>query len=72
MNYLIQKNDEGIPSFFSAKTGQSLGAGGHGWVGEKNHALGFARAQDAQEFIDVFLPHVGPFCTPVPFEFKEN
>jgi hypothetical protein len=60
--FVIRQSHEGLPMFFSARAGRELGGGGGGWVGEPNEALMFARAKDAQEFIDVYLVPLAPFC----------
>lgn len=65
MRFVIQRTEEGVTTYFSASAGRNLGAGGQGgWISEHDKALSFARLRDTEEFIEVYLPHVGPFCTP--------
>lgn len=63
--YLVEMRDEALPSYFAPKVGQQFGAGGGGWSTDKNQALAFARAEDAQVFIDVYLKGVAASCRPV-------
>lgn len=67
--FIIQRND-GVPVFFSAKVKRQYASGMSGWSEDRGQALAFARSEDAQDFIDTYLPHEGVFCTPVPHTFK--
>lgn len=65
MSYIIQRTDSGLPAYFSPKVARQYGAGGSGWTQERDHAISFTEERDAQEFIDTYLIHEGPFCVPV-------
>jgi len=60
--FVVRQSHEGLPMFFSARIGRDLGSGVGGWVGTPDEALMFARAKDAQEFIDSYLTPLAPFC----------
>lgn len=63
MAFLIQNTNDGLPAFYSPRIGRDFGAGAGGWTANQAEALQFAREQDAQTFMECFLPNVAPFCT---------
>lgn len=65
--WLIQNLAGGAPCFYSARVGRDMGAASNGWVGpeQKEKALAFLRKSDAEDFLDIFLPHQRPFCEAV-------
>lgn len=66
--YLIETQTEGLPAYYDPAAGRNTGHGIHGWTTEKNDALGFAAARDAQRFIDALLPRMANTCRPVPHQ----
>lgn len=70
MAFVLTDNANGLPTYFSAKAGRNLGAGGGGWIADPEEALQFAREQDARSFADAYLPHISPFCTITRHERK--
>lgn len=60
--FVIRQSHEGLPMFFSARKGRELGGAGNGWVESADESMLFARAKDAQEFVDVYLAPLAPFC----------
>lgn len=64
--FVIRQSHDGLPMFFSARKGRELGGGGNGWVGSADEALMFARSKDAQEFLDIYLVPLAPFCNVIP------
>ena len=69
MSHLIQQVLDGIPAFYSVRVGRDFGSP-HGWTGVHDKALQFARPEDAQAFLDTFLPHHAPVCTIAHHEGK--
>jgi len=55
VSYAILRKDNGVPTYYSAKTGRQWGNPGGGWVNDAKDAMQFAREQDAKEFMDCFL-----------------
>lgn len=72
--FIISRVDGVARVYYSPQAGRSMGAAGGGWVGEdkKDEALGFARERDVQVFLDVHLPHLGPYCTITPHQWGES
>lgn len=70
--YIIeQANQTGLPVYYDPAAGRSSGHGINGWIQEKDGALGFATAADAQKFIEAVLPHQGLTLRPVPHTRRE-
>lgn len=65
--HLISQAIDGLPAFYSIDVGRALGSP-HAWTQERDRALQFARAQDAQAFVDVFLPNLAPFASIVSIQ----
>lgn len=66
--YLIeQSSTEGLPTYYNPKAGANSGHGINGWTTEREDALGFAEARDAQIFLDALLPRMATTCRPVPY-----
>lgn len=59
-------NPDGLPIYYSPEAGRASGHGSIGWVTDKNEALGFASAQDAQRFINAALPRQANTMRPAP------
>lgn len=57
---------DSAPVYYSPEAGRASGHGTIGWVADKNQALGFASAQDAQRFINAALPRQANTMRPVP------
>jgi hypothetical protein len=64
--HVIERTDEGLPCYFSAIAGRDAGAGGAGWIAERDKALRFARPIDAKHFYDTYLIALAPYCRAVP------
>lgn len=62
MAHFIAQNHDGTPRYFSPKEGSRFGVPGGGWVDDFTKALGFARATDAQTYLEFHLPHMQPVC----------
>lgn len=60
MGFLIMQAADGLPAYYSPTAGRAAGAT-HGWTENKDRALHFLRRVDAQEFLDIFLPHASAF-----------
>lgn len=67
MSYVIQTRQEALPTFYSLRAGRDFGSP-HGWTGEREQALQFARRLDAENFVATFLMHQASFCTILPLE----
>lgn len=65
---LIMQADP-LPTFFSIEVARGHGAAA-GWTNEKAKALAFARAKDAQLFLETYLPFAAPNCTLLPTEIE--
>ena len=62
MAFLIENSGDGMPMWFAPRVARKLGAGA-GWTGNKDEAIQFAREDDAQAFMECYLPNMAPFCT---------
>lgn len=58
MAHLIQQNHDGSPVYFHPKAGLAAGHPSGGWVERPRDALAFARASDAQAYIEAHMPHL--------------
>lgn len=61
--FVVTQTMDGFPRFYSVDEGRRFGSH-HGWVAasEKDKALQFARKQDGEAFMRVFLPHEAALC----------
>lgn len=67
LGHIIMQAADGLPAYYSPTEGRRAGAT-HGWTSDKDKALHFLRARDAQDFLDVFLPHAASFSEVQPHE----
>lgn len=66
--FIIQlQNSDGAPAWYAADAGRRFGQP-HAWVSDRNEALMFARAKDAQAFLTTFLPGSVAYSTIVPHQ----
>ena len=68
--FVIERNDDGLPAYFSLKVGRDYGAGIGGWTKDMKHALVFGRKTDCTQFAAAYMKDLAPFCFAVPFEEK--
>jgi len=61
--FLLTRNDDGFPTFYSCKVGRELGSPVGGWSDDKKKALRFSRAEDAQDFMEMYLPHSAAYAS---------
>lgn len=59
---IIVQSTYGMPVYYAPDQGRTLGTP-HGWSSDRNQALHFGRAKDAEAFAGVFLPNVAPLLT---------
>lgn len=67
MAHFVSQNPDGTPLYYAPKVGRSLGAGG-GWTRNPIEGLAFARAVDAQTFLEYHLPYMQAIATVAEME----
>lgn len=72
--FILCRFDGTAKLYYSPIAGRAMGAAGNGWVAEDqiSKALGFARQEDAQAFLDVHLPHQAPYCHIIMHQWGDN
>jgi hypothetical protein len=70
--YVIEAmSADGPPVYYAPDAGRHSGHGLMGWIEDKQQALGFASAKDAQRFAEALLPRTASTCRPVPIQRGE-
>lgn len=60
--WIIERNDMGLPMWFSCSLGRDYASPNGGWSPDFEQALRFSREKDAKQFLKNFMVHEEPFC----------
>lgn len=69
MAFFVANNQEGEPTYFSLTAARALAAGS-GWTKDAEKGLGFARRNDAEDYLRFHLGHMQPVCNIVEIKVK--
>lgn len=67
MSFVIQRSDDGLPTFFSLKVARDYAAPTGGWSPDIKKALQFGREADVDAFAKAYLKDMAPWCEAVPY-----